>query len=97
VSLAPEIKAKARTPLLWRRWGDETVVYNPASGQTHLLDLVSGEGLSCLQESFLDLGTLCERMAHRLDIENDAQLRSYVAMLLSQFEELGLLELEGVS
>ena len=97
MSLAPEIKAKARTPLLSRRWGDETVVYNPASGQTHLLDLVSGEGLSCLQDSSLDLGTLCERMAGRLDIENDAELRQYVASLLSQLEELGLVELEGVS
>jgi len=91
------IRAKASTPLVWRRWDDENIVYHPASGQTHLLDLVSGEGLACLQGSFLDFETLCQRLAQRLDIENDAELRRYLEMLLSRFEELGLVELDGVS
>ena len=31
--------------LLWRSWDDETVVYNVASQQTHLLDAFSAAAL----------------------------------------------------
>ena len=90
MSPRPRAKLKAHPGLLWRTWGDESVVFHPESGQTHLLDLVSREGLARLQDTALDPEELCGKMAERLDVANDNELLLYVERLVSRFEELGL-------
>ena len=81
--------------MVWRTWDDESVVFDSESGETHLLDVVSREALSCLQGATLDIGELCGAMAERLDVENDDELRRYVEHLVSQFDELGLVDDES--
>lgn len=85
-------KVAARGGLALRTWGDESVVFNPSSGNTHLLDFVATEGLVCLQEAALDRFDLCRRLAARLNVEPDQQLIDYVDRLIARFDELGLLE-----
>lgn len=95
VSTRPRQKLKARDGLVWRNWHDGSVVFNPDSGQTHLLDIVSREGLSCLQETALDVAELRDQLAERLEVERDDELRLYVERLVSKFDELGLLVAES--
>ena len=82
----------ARGGLAWRTWGDTSVVFNPSSGNTHLLDFAATEGLFCLQEAALDRLDLCRRLAARLNIEPDQELSDYVGRLIERFDDLGLLE-----
>ena len=95
MSPPPRLRLRARSGLVWRTWDHESVVFNSDSGQTHLLDLVSREALTCLQGAALDVGELSDRMAERLDIDNNDELRLYVERLVSQFDELGLIDTES--
>jgi PqqD family protein of HPr-rel-A system len=78
--------------LTWRSWGDEYVVFNAQTGDTHLLDTVGREGLLCFEEACLDQAEICRRLATRLEIEPDEQLGDYVGKLLARFSQLGLVE-----
>ena len=78
--------------LIWRTWGDESVVFDPRSGDTHLLDTVSREVLALLEQQALALPELCHVTASRLNLPEDADLDRYVQQLVRQFADLGLLE-----
>ncbi len=82
------------TRLLWRTWGEESVVFNARSGDTHLLDLLGREALAALEQQSLTCGELAHWLAGRLDVPQDAELEQYVRQLVGQLEELGLLENE---
>lgn len=86
-------KIRNTDDLVTRRWGDETVVFDAGSGDTHLFDLVASEGLNCLLESNLNEPELVKKLGKRLEIETDEQLRRYVQKLIEQLEAVGLLEL----
>jgi len=77
----------------WRIWDNQFVVYNPASGDTHLLNQVAGEALRCLQEAPADAAELTRRVAVRTDIQVDAQLLAKINDFLDELAELGLIEL----
>jgi len=46
------------TALRWRRWGDEVVVYNAASGQTHYLNMFAATVLQYFEAQSASLETL---------------------------------------
>ena len=73
-------------------WGDCVAVYNPVSGDTHLLDPVSGELLGAMAKNPQSAAALCQHVAHYLDIPNDASVATSVAQLLQHLDELGLIE-----
>ena len=50
--------------LHWRCWQDEAVVYNDTSGDTHLLDPLSAEVLSLLDQT--DQSIRCEDIARQI-------------------------------
>ena len=75
-----------------RDWGDCVAVYNPVSGDTHLLDPVSGELLGAMAEKPQSTLALCGHVARYLDIPNDASVATSVAQLLQHLDELGLIE-----
>src|SRR5262249_9723902 len=85
-------KASPEAQLLWRQWDGEYVVYNPASGDTHLLNPVAAAALQCLEQSPTSLAQLTEWVASELDLESEPELRQHLEKLLTQFEELGLIE-----
>ena len=82
----------SRTGLRWHDAGEESLVFNPASGDTHLLDLVSSSGLACLEAGPLSGEEICQRMALHLELPPEKDLRPYVSQLLSRLRELGLVE-----
>lgn len=89
----PLSRLRARATLVWRTWGDEVVVYDPDSGDTHLLDTVGGAVLGCLQAEPLAIEACCAGLADRLGIDDDPALRRYVTDLVAQLERLGLIDL----
>lgn len=80
----------AHARLYWQSWEGEHIVYNSASGDTHLLDPVAAQVLQTLQREPMELATLMREVADTLDIDLDDELLAYMEAALS---ELGKLEL----
>lgn len=84
------MKFQAQDGLLWRQWDDEYVVYNPASGDSHLLDWVSAQGLMQLEKRVASMEDLVRDLGHVLDIPADESLSRYVRQMVTELSELGL-------
>jgi len=78
--------------LAWRVWDEEYVVYNTASGDTHILDLITGEALKCLEDSPASLEQLAARLAVKLDLGSQEITSQYLTSLISKLHESGLIE-----
>lgn len=75
--------------LLWQTWDDETVVYNTASGQTHLLDALSAAALREIERSPGTLPQLSRRLAKAFRVPvHDVSQR--MPEILMRFDALGL-------
>ena len=79
-------------PLAWRSFGDEYVVYNPSTGETHLLDLFAGEILKLVEQEPGSVNDLVQRVVVALDVGETADLASTVRELIARFDQLGLIE-----
>jgi len=75
-----------------RTWGDETLVYSEASGDTHLLGPVDATVLDFLQKGSATIPDLVAHIVERLGIEEDDELYFYVSELLDKLETLALAE-----
>ena len=84
------MKLRAQEGLIWRQWGDEYVVYNPVSGDSHLLDSVSARGLLHLEAQEASAPQLIEELNLSLGIALDEGLDLYVQRMIAEFSELGL-------
>jgi PqqD family protein of HPr-rel-A system len=89
---ASRFRTRAGPPFEWRAWGDHTVLFDVVSGDTHVLDLVARQGLTCLAETPLDAPALTSAMAGTLDVRDDEALNAYIDRLLVELETLGLIE-----
>lgn len=79
--------------LRWRHWGDSSILFNAASGQTHFLNAFAFVVLDLLQQSPASAAMLCRRVAEREQIDaDDEELRDGVDELLATMDELGLIE-----
>lgn len=75
-----------------RCWGDECVIYNAGSGDTHLLDATAARLLLLLQNESITCSDLVARLAVSSQFENDAELAAYSVDTLSELARLGLVE-----
>jgi len=81
------------TALHWRRWGEETVVYNAASGDTHLLGVPEAVVLGRLEAQACNVPELVGHLAQALGLDaDDDELYFYVDDLLTRLEGLALVE-----
>lgn len=87
-------RAVAGGALPFRNWDGDFVVYNPLSGNTHILDLVSGETLTFLFEQARAAADVHQHVASFLEVPNDATLAASVDRVLEVLDELGLIEPE---
>lgn len=81
----------AGAELLWRSWGDEVVVFNSASGQTHLLDALSGAALKELEDYPKTITHLTNQMAEKFELDPET-LSHRLAVICDRFDKLGLAE-----
>jgi PqqD family protein of HPr-rel-A system len=77
--------------LLWREWDGETVVFNPASGNTHRLPAAAAEMLRALTARPSTSAELVADLAALLPEQRD-ELGTWVSALLDEFERAGLVE-----
>ncbi|MBC7455970.1 MAG: HPr-rel-A system PqqD family peptide chaperone [Massilia sp.] len=75
-----------------RRWGDETVLYNDLSGDTHLLGATAICLLQALQASARDEATLVALVCAQLQVDADDTVAHETALLLASLCALSLIE-----
>lgn len=78
--------------LRWRCWDGEYIVFNPLTGDTHLLDVVAGGVLMDIVAGPACTDALIGRAADFLDVDRDRALSSHVTNILERLDELGLVE-----
>ena len=94
--MLPEVSCRWRIvgpeQLVWRLLDADWLVFNPNSGDTHLLNEVAAQALRAMEQGCLSLGELTGQVAQVLDVKVDQRFSESVTRLLSDFEELGLVE-----
>lgn len=85
-------QVSAENELLSHSWGDEFVVYNGATGDTHLLGLVAAQVMLKLQQSPADAVSLAEWVAPLQQIEPDDEFVLFIEQILTDFDGLGMIE-----
>ena len=75
-----------------RDWDGDYVVYNALSGDTHVLDIVTGEVLRTIMARGACGSDLCRHVADFLEVPNDAAIEEQVTGILSALDRLGLIE-----
>jgi len=77
--------------LEWRQWGGLHVVYNPASGDTHLLNALPAYVLRSLETKASSIEELEALVSSSHDRPPDEALSSDIEALISELDELGLI------
>ena len=77
--------------LRWREWNGEAVVFNPLSGNSHRVPAAAAEVLRYLEAQPASLDQLAAELS-ALVPEREAELRTWLAALVAQFEQAGLVE-----
>lgn len=85
-------RMSTQAPVPLRCWEGEYAVFNPLSGDTHLLDIVAGEVLKTITAGAVSTSHLCRHIAEFLNLPDDANLQENVSAILASLDELGLIE-----
>jgi PqqD family protein of HPr-rel-A system len=80
------------TALHWRRWGDDWVVFDAGSGQTHQMDMLTAVTLMCIEAGPTDLIGLVEQVAGEFDLPLAEIKLDVLTDLVKKFNALGLIE-----
>jgi PqqD family protein of HPr-rel-A system len=78
---SPKWRVPEDWQLEWRQWGSLHVVFNPASGDTHLLNAASASVLRSLERNASTVEALEARTPDSSDVSE----------LVSELDELGLI------
>ena len=76
---------------MWRRWGDEFIVYNVASGQTHYLNALAAQVLQYFQGQAATFDELVQDVRDSVPEGEDACILERVRELLKGLDYLGLI------
>jgi PqqD family protein of HPr-rel-A system len=77
--------------LLWEEFGDEYLVYNCLSGETHFLNITAAEVLKLLQAEPNTLPGLVARICAAFGMEEEPALAQFVSGLIQEFDHAGLI------
>lgn len=79
--------------LEWRTWNGHSVVFNAASGDTHLLDSTAAEVLKGLETRPMCIDELCAQVLELGETWTSAggDPSSHIESLVTKFDELGLI------
>ena len=76
-----------------RDWDGDYVVYNPLSGDTHILSIVAGEVLKLISAAPLSVSQVRQHIAAFLQVPDDDRIATHVGSILANLDEMGLIEL----
>ncbi len=91
-SEAQEYRAAAIEPLRWRCWSGDYVVFNPFSGRTHLLDIVTGRVLMTVTSGSSSVTEIRAEIARFLEVDNDEKVADATVDILARLEIVGLIQ-----
>lgn len=78
--------------LHWRHWDQDYVLFNAASGQTHVVNELGADVLRLLEVKPASADELFEALAVRHGLAPDPELAAGVQRLLADLDQLGLIE-----
>lgn len=81
-----------RSELHYRHWGNEWVVFDVGSGQTHEMDTISSVVLMHCDGGWISLADVTRGLMRDLDLSLTIELFRSIESSLGQFTNLGLLE-----
>lgn len=85
-------QAQAGPPRLLKRWGDEAVIYDAASGDTHYLKPITLALYHiCREHPGLTATEIAAALAARLGVADTPQLRELADETLDSLRKIGLL------
>jgi PqqD family protein of HPr-rel-A system len=76
------------------QWDDDYVFYDQLSGDTHLLDGVSGELICALSEQAMSRAETLEKLAELFEDASEIEMENYLVDFIAKFQKLGLLYIE---
>jgi len=79
--------------LMRRTWGEEAVIYNEASGRTHLLDAFSDWLLQQLEAGPVAVEALVDRAVAETAADRGS-IEAHVVNAIESFERLGLADIQ---
>jgi len=82
--------------LRWANFDDASVVFNPLTGDTHLLNPFPALLLQELEKDPADLQHLCQISANACDEEVNETWRANVQHVISQLEAVDLIESQPI-
>ena len=86
----------AGATLHWKVWDDDCIVFNTASGQTHLLDPIPALLVRQIEAGCGNSEELFSQTARLLDTDLTAELQSSLEDMLRQLDQLGLIEQSSI-
>ena len=78
--------------LLIEQWGDDAVVYNPLSGETHQMNDFSVSVLEQMLQKHFTVDSLIEEVCRSFELENNAEIKNILTQLVDNFDKIGLIE-----
>jgi PqqD family protein of HPr-rel-A system len=78
--------------LHWKIWDDQCLVFNSASGQTHLLDPIAALLVRQVYDHCSNSEQLFQETARLLDVNLTSDVRATFEGILQQLDALGLIE-----
>jgi PqqD family protein of HPr-rel-A system len=76
------------------QWDDDYVIYDQLSGDTHLLDAVSGELICALSEQAMSRTELLKKLNELLEAPGELEMENYLDDFIARFQKSGLLDIE---
>jgi PqqD family protein of HPr-rel-A system len=76
----------------WRCWDGDFVVFNPLSGYTHVVDIVTGQILTLLTSGRTTVAAVRSDVSAFLEVPDDDKLADTVHGILLRLEDAGLVE-----
>lgn len=79
--------------LSFKSWDDRIVVFNHASGSTHLINPVTAKILLALQDQPCSVIEIARQMTADVELDTDEEIVQRVEAVLETLDDLGLVEL----
>lgn len=73
-------------------WGEESIVFNKSSGNTHLVNSMAAKILSLLQVQPRSAEEISQSIATEMQLDDDDEILQRVKIVFETLDHLGLIE-----
>jgi PqqD family protein of HPr-rel-A system len=84
-------KVRDAFKLYWQFWGEDTVVYNSGSGDTHQLEHVAATALQILENTACSPYELAVKLSDTINHQMGDDFFEYIEKILADLSSLGLI------